>query len=247
MTKIKPVDVLEHIFGPAGTKIKISIQREGVSDVLHFEIVRAVIQIPSVESKMLEGKIGLIRLFTFGDNSTKEFTNALETLLDQGASGIIIDLRNNTGGLVDTAIDITSLFVSDGVVMIEEWGDGTRKEYRASGNPVNTDVPLVILVNEGTASASEITAGALQDLKRATLVGAQTFGKGYIQNWVPLRYDNGALRLTIARWLTPKGRQIQELGLTPDFLIQITESDIKNEFDAQLNQAITILSMPKNK
>lgn len=247
MTKIKPSDVLERIYGPVGTKIKISIQREGIAEVLQFEMKRAVIQIPSVESEMLDGKIGVIRLYAFGTNSTKEFTNALKSLLDQEVEGVIIDLRNNSGGLVNTAIEITSLFIPDGIVMIEEWGDGSRKKYQASGNPVNSEVPLVVLVNEGTASASEITAGALQDLKRAKLVGTPTFGKGFIQNWIPLRNSNGGLRITIARWLTPKGRQIQELGLTPDFLVPFTIEDFQNNLDPQLNQAVAVLNLIKNK
>ena len=246
MTNLKPVQVLERILGPAGTKIMISIQREGVDDILQFEMERAVIPIPSVDSEMLEGKIGYIRLFTFGDNSTKEFTNALNALLNQKAEGIIVDLRNNSGGYVDTAIEIISLFVPNRVVMIEEWGDGSQKEYQTTGTPINTEIPLVVLVNEGTASASEITAGALQDLERATLIGTQSFGKGYIQNWVPLRDKSGALRITIARWLTPKGRQIQELGLTPDYQVQITEEDIQNNNDAQLNQAIILLNRTGN-
>ena len=246
MTSLKPVQVLERILGPAGTKIMVSIQREGVDEILLFEMERAVIPIPSVDSEILDGKIGYIRLYTFGDNSTKEFTKALNTLIDQNADGIIVDLRNNTGGYVDTAIKITSLFVSDEIVMLEEWGDGSIKEYQSSGDPVNTEIPLVVLVNEGTASASEITAGALQDIGRAVLVGTQTFGKGYIQNWVTLRDENGALRITIARWLTPKGRQIQEFGLMPDFLVKITEEDIQNNHDAQLNQAIELLNRTGN-
>lgn len=247
MTKVKPVDVLERIYGPVGTTIIISIKREGIAEILQFELVRAVIQIPSVESEMLNGNIGLLRLYTFGDNSTKIFADSLQELLDQDAVGLIIDLRNNSGGLVNTAIEITSLFIPDGVVMIEEWGDESRKEYRASGKPVNTEIPLVVLVNEGSASASEITAGALQDLGRAKLVGAPTFGKGFIQNWVPLRNSNGGLRITTARWLTPKGRQIQELGLTPDFLVQFTEEDFQNNIDTQLNQAIAVINQIKNK
>ncbi len=122
-----------------------------------------------------------------------------------------------------------------------------EKEFRATGIPVTTEIPLVVLVNGGTASASEITAGALQDHARAVIVGTPTFGKGYIQNWVPLRNENGALRLTIARWLTPKGRKIQEFGLTPDYQIQITDQDIKNKVDSQLNQAITLLNFKSKK
>ena len=242
MTKIKPAMVLERIYGPEGTIVKITIQREGSTEILNFEIERATIDIPSVESEMLGGNIGLIRLYTFGDNSTEEFTRALEDLLNQNPIGLIIDLRNNTGGLVETSIEITSLFIPDNVVMIEEWGDGSRKEYRTTGKPINIEIPIVVLVNEGSASASEITAGALQDLGRARLVGTPTFGKGYIQNWVTLRDDNGGLRITTARWLTPKGRQIQDLGLQPDFLIQFTEEDFNNNFDAQLDQAIKVLS-----
>jgi carboxyl-terminal processing protease len=247
MTKLKPVDVLERIYGPEGTKIGLSIQREGIEDILKFEMERALIQIPSVDGEMLDGDIGIIRLYTFGENSTREFKKILNTLLDQEPIGLIIDLRNNTGGLVNTAIEITSLFISEGVVMIEELGDGSRKEFRTTGIPVDAEIPLVVLVNGGTASASEITAGALQDHARAIIVGTQTFGKGYIQNWVPLHNENGALRLTIARWLTPKGRKIQELGLTPDYQIQITDQDIKNKVDSQMNQAITLLRFKSKK
>jgi carboxyl-terminal processing protease len=166
----------------------------------------------------------------------------LKDLLYQEPNGLIIDLRNNSGGLVETSIEITSLFITDNIVMIEEWGDGSRKEYRSTGNPLASEIPLVTLVNEGSASASEITAGALQDLGRSRLVGTPTFGKGYIQNWLSLRDNNGGLRITTARWLTPKGRQIQGMGLQPDFLIQITEEDFNNRSDPQLDLAIKILS-----
>ena len=246
MTQLSPAEVLERIYGPAGTKINLSIQRDGIEEILQFELERAVIPIPSVESEMLEGQIGVIRLFTFGENSASEFKQSLTNLLDQKAKGLILDLRNNTGGLVDSAIEITSFFITDEVVMVEEWADGTENKYQATGNSINTEIPLVVLVNEGTASASEITAGALQDLKRAKLVGSQTFGKGFIQNWVPLRFNNGGLRITTARWLTPNGRQIQESGLTPDIQIQITDEDIQNKFDAQMNQALELLIQPKN-
>lgn len=246
MTVLQPAQVLEQILGPAGTKIIISIKREGVEEVLEFELERAVIPIPSVESEVLDGNIGYIRLYTFGDQSTREFKQALNKLIDQQVMGIIFDLRNNTGGYVNTAIEITSLFIPDGVVMIEEWGDGSRKQYETIGNPLDTSTPMVILVNEGTASSSEITAGALQDFKRATLIGSSTFGKGFIQNWVPLRNENGALRITIARWLTPKGRQIEEFGLTPDIAVKITDRDILENNDAQLNRALFYLSNLKN-
>lgn len=242
MTKLKPVLVLERIYGPKGTIVNIAIQREGITEILNFEIERAIINLPSVESEMLDGGIGLIRLYTFGDDTTEEFTSALNDLLTRKAIGLIIDLRNNSGGLVQTSIEITSLFIPENVVMIEEWGDGTRKEYRSTGKPVNTEIPLVVVVNEGSASASEIIAGAFQDLGRASIVGTPTFGKGSIQNWITLKDDNGGIRITTARWLTPKGRQIQDLGLKPDFLIQLTEDDYNNKFDAQIDLAMKVVN-----
>ena len=242
MTILQPAQVLEKILGPAGTKISLSIKRKDIEEILEFELERAVIPIPSVESEVLEGNIGYIRLYTFGDQSTREFKQALNNMIEQQVNGLIFDLRNNTGGYVNTAIEITSLFIPDGVVMVEEWGDGSQTQYETVGKALDTSTPLVILVNEGTASASEITAGALQDYERATLIGTSTFGKGFIQNWVPLRDENGALRITIARWLTPKGRQIEEFGLTPDITVTITDRDIQKKNDSQLNRALLYLS-----
>jgi len=163
-------------------------------------------------------------------------------LIEQGADNLIVDLRNNTGGYVDSAIDITSIFLKDKVVLIEEWGDGTSKDYLTSKDPITLDTPLYILVNNGTASASEITAGALQDYDRAILIGTTTFGKGLIQNWIPLQEDNGAIRISIAHWLTPYGRQIQNLGLTPDIEIEFTETDYYNGVDTQLEKAIEVIT-----
>ena len=238
MTGFDPVLVLNKILGPAGTIVRITISRDQTPEPLEFEIERAVIQVPSVESRMLEGNIGYIRLFTFGDNSGEEFLENLTGLQDQGAEGIILDLRNNTGGYVHIAVEITSLFIQDKTVLIEEWSDGSRDIYETKGKAIADKIPLVILVNGGSASASEITAGALQDYGRAILVGSQTFGKGYIQNWIPLTGDNGAVRITIARWLTPNGRQIQDFGLTPDVVIETEEPFSLAESDPQLEKAI---------
>ena len=242
MTGLDPVLVLDRILGPAGSMVTIGIQRDQTSEMLEFEIERAVIQVPSVESRMLNRQTGYIRLFTFSANSTGEFRDNLENLLDDGATGIIIDLRNNTGGYVDTAVEITSLFISNQAVLIEEWADGSQDVYRTQGRPIAANIPLVVLVNGGSASAAEITAGALQDYGRATLVGSQTFGKGYIQNWIPLSGDNGAVRITIARWLTPNGRQIQDFGLTPDVVIEPEQPFTATETDIQLEKALEILS-----
>ena len=238
VTNLDPSLVLRKILGPADTQVLITIIREGESDLLEFEITRAVIPVPSVESELINEHIGYIRLYTFGTNSYDDFSQAVTQLLGQGADNLIIDLRNNTGGYVDSAIDITSIFLEEKVVLIEEWGDGTKKDYLTSKDPITLDTPLYILVNKGTASASEITAGALQDYNRAILIGTTTFGKGLIQNWIPLKGENGAIRISIAHWLTPYGRQIQDLGLTPDIKIEFTETDYYNGIDTQLDKAI---------
>ncbi len=241
MTGLDPILVLDKILGPAGSKVKITIEREQTPELFDFEIERAVIQVPSVESRLIDENIGYIRLYTYGANSFEEFQENLLSLLDQNADGIILDLRNNTGGYVDTAIEITSLFISDKAVLIEEWADGSQDIYRTKGEAVAGSIPLVVLVNGGSASASEITAGALQDYGRAILVGSQTFGKGYIQNWIPLAGDNGAVRITIARWLTPNGRQIQDFGLTPDIIVELDEPLSLADNDLQLEKAVELI------
>jgi len=242
VTHLDPSLVLRKILGPADTQILITVTRDGEPELLEFEITRAVIPIPSVESELINGHIGYIRLYTFGSNSYEYFSLAVNQLIKQGADNLIVDLRNNTGGYVDSAIDITSIFLKDKVVLIEEWGDGTSKDYLTSKDPITLDTPLYILVNNGTASASEITAGALQDYDRAILIGTTTFGKGLIQNWIPLQEDNGAIRISIAHWLTPYGRQIQNLGLTPDIEIEFTETDYYNGVDTQLEKAIEVIT-----
>ena len=242
ITYLDPSLVLRKILGPADTQVLITITREGEPDLLEFEITRAVIPIPSVESELINGHIGFIRLYTFGVNSYDECSLAVTQLLEQGADNLIVDLRNNTGGYVDSAIDITSIFLKDKIVLIEEWGDETTKDYATTKNPITLDTPLYILVNEGTASASEITAGALQDHNRAILIGTTTFGKGLIQNWIPLEGENGAVRVSIAHWLTPNGRQIQDLGLSPDIEIEFIEDDYYNGIDTQFEKAIEIIT-----
>ncbi|MCD6576965.1 MAG: S41 family peptidase [Anaerolineaceae bacterium] len=242
VTDLDPSLVLRQIIGPADTQVLITISREGESDLLEFKITRAVIQIPSVESELINGHIGYIRLYTFGVNSYDEFSTTVSELLKQGADNLILDLRNNTGGYVDASIDITSIFLKEKVVLIEEWGDQTTNDYMTTKDPITLDTPLYILVNKGTASASEITAGALQDYHRAILIGTTTFGKGLIQNWIPLQDENGAIRVSIAYWLTPNGRQIQGIGLSPDIEIEFTEDDYYAGVDPQLEKAIEVIA-----
>jgi carboxyl-terminal processing protease len=242
MRGVEPDLVLKKILGPEGTTVVITVEREGETEPLEFTIERAVISIPTVDQTMLENQVGYIRLYSFSANSADEFSTALNSLLEDGAQRLIVDLRSNSGGYVDTAVDIISNFIDNGnTILIEEWGDGSRNEYTARGNPIAPDIPMVLLVDGGSASASEIMAGALQDYGRAKLIGTTTYGKGLIQNWIPLVDESGAVRVTIARWLTPKEQQIQGNGLTPDIIIDFTEDDIQARNDVQLNAALEYL------
>lgn len=231
--------VLQRILGPAGSKVILTIQRG--EEVFDVTITRNKIVVPTVEYEMLEDNIGYIGLQTYGDNSTEQLRAALRDLLDQNAEGLVFDLRNNGGGYLTTAIEVVSEFIGDGVVMYEQFGDGETFTYEAIPGGIATEIPLVVLVNEGTASASEITAGAIQDLGRAPLVGATTYGKGSVQTWVALRDDAGGVRVTIARWLTPDGRQISEIGLTPEYIVEMTEEDYTEGRDPQLAKAVEVL------
>lgn len=247
MTGIDGNLVIRRVLGPAGSEVILTIRREGVPEPFEVQLVRAHIIVPSVTGKMLEDKIAYVQLLTFGDKTSKELRSALESLLAEEPIGLIVDLRNNGGGELRTAIQVASEFVGEGVIMFEEYGDGRRETYSAIEGGLATEIPLVVLVNEGTASASEIVAGAIQDHERGRLVGSVTFGKGSVQNWVPLEQDQGAVRVTIARWLTPDGRTIHESGLKPDISVELTEADSQAERDPQLEKAVEILSqLPAN-
>ena len=242
MTGINGELVLKHILGPAGTQVVLTIQRDGVKDPFDVTITRSKIALPSVEGKMLDNNIAYVRLSTFGEKTDPEFRKILQPLLDKKPVGLILDLRYNGGGFLNTAIDIVSEFIpKDKVVLYEQSGNGEMKEYKSSGQGIAGDIPLVVLVNEGSASASEITAGAIQDYQRGTLIGVTSYGKGSVQNWTPLAGDQGAVRITIARWLTPNKRQINKIGLKPDQEVKISDDDIKNKVDTQLQAAENFL------
>jgi len=236
MTGVPGDLALQKILGPAGEAVTLTVRRG--EEILDFTIMREKITVPAVEYEMLEGDIAYIALYTFNELATDQVRAALKELLAQNPKGLIFDLRNNGGGLLVTAIEITSQFVSKGIVMYEEYGDGSRDSYNAQPGGLATEIPLVILINEGTASASEITAGAIQDYGRGTLIGTTSYGKGSVQNWIPLRTEAGGVRITIARWLTPNGNQINEVGLTPDIEVPYTQEDVDAGRDPQLDAAI---------
>jgi carboxyl-terminal processing protease len=242
MTGVSPEEARQKVLGPAGTEVTLTVAREGESEPLKFVITRDEITLRSAEGKMLENGIGYVDINTFGDQTTRELRDALDIVLAQNPRGIVIDLRNNPGGYLTTAVEVTSEFVDDGVVLYEVYGDGRRDTHRVLGHGRATDIPLVVLINEGSASASEILAGALQDYGRAKLVGVKSYGKGSVQNWVPLSNDQGAARVTIAKWLTPKEQVIDHhVGLTPDVVVEMTQEDFAAGRDPQLDAAVQTL------
>lgn len=234
MTGVDGELVRQQVLGPAGTTITLTIMREGFKP-FDVDVTRASVFVPSIESYMLEDNIGYIRIFQFGNKTGDDLREAIKELSAENPAGLILDLRYNGGGYLFSSIEVASEFIEEGeIVLYEEYGDGSRDTHEALKGGLALDIPLVVLVNEGTASASEIVAGALQDHGRAPLVGVTTFGKGSVQTWVPLSDDQGAVRVTIARWLTPLERQIHQIGLEPDYMVSVVaQAAIDEGFDIE--------------
>jgi carboxyl-terminal processing protease len=243
MKGIDPELVRQQVIGPAGTTVHLTIMRKGQDLPIEVDVKREKITVKSASGKMLDNGIAYIQITTFGDNTTQELKDTLTTLKAQNPKGYILDIRNNGGGYLKTAVEVTSQFVDKGVVLYEQFGDGKKNTYDVLSDGLLTDtrIPVVVLINEGSASASEILAGALQDDGRAKLVGVTSYGKGSVQNWVPLENNQGAVRVTIAKWLTPKGRTIDGKGLTPDVYVPMTEEDYMAARDPQLDAAVQTL------
>jgi len=244
MTGTLPELARQKVLGPAGTQVVLTIKREGVEQPFDLIVTRAQITIPSTEYKMLDNNIAYIRLNAFSNTTGDELQAALKELLAQNPKGLILDLRYNSGGYLDAAIQVGSEFLSDGVVAYEEYGNSIRETFNVAGDGIATQIPMVVLVNEWSASASELVAGALQDRDRAQLVGVTTYGKGTVQNWIALSENEGAVRVTIARWLTPNNRNVTGTGLTPEVEVKISDADAQAGIDTQLNRAVEILTQP---
>src|SRR5262249_34289484 len=240
------VDAVKKMRGPKGTKINLSIKREGVPELIDFTLVRDTIRVQSVRSRVLESGYGYIRLAQFQERSDRDLQKALEKMAAEkaGLKGLVLDLRNNPGGLLTQAVRIADLFLDSGLIVYTEGRiESQKQKYFAQKDGSWMDFPIVVLVNGGSASASEIVAGALQDHKRAVVLGTKTFGKGSVQTILPLD-DTSALRLTTARYFTPKGRSIQATGIVPDIIVESTPTPAEAKVDEKRRPGLREENLP---
>lgn len=235
-------NAVQMIRGPEGTTVTLTLFRDGWDEPKEFPIVRETIVIPTIEAEMKEGNIGYIELFSFNGNASLAFYQAVVGLLRDGMKGIVLDLRNNPGGFLETSVDLAGWFVSEDTLIVSEaMKTGVSEEFKTTGNGALKDVPLVILINEGSASAAEILAGGLRDTRKdVTLVGAKSFGKGTVQRIFDL-VDGSTMKLTIAHWLLPSGTAIEGEGLVPDVPVEISDADREAGNDPQLTEALRIV------
>jgi len=230
------------IRGPRGTEVSLTIFREDWDAPKEIKITRNIIKIPSLKWELREEEIIYIKLYQFYGKASDDFKEAAIEILNSPAKKIVLDLRNNPGGYLEVAKDIAGWFLERGeVVVIEDFGEGKeKKEYKAEGNAWFSNYPMVILINQGSASGSEILAGALRDQRQILLVGQRSFGKGAIQEISELS-EGSSLKITIAKWLTPKGELITDVGLEPDIKVEMTAEDYEQDKDPQLDKAIEII------
>ncbi len=239
LTGMDLLDAVNLVRGPAGTAVSLIIERDG--EVFEVEIVRDVIELISARGEILDEGLAYVRITQFGTRTTKELEETLTALLAENPTGLILDLRRNPGGGLDTVVEIADQFLPEGVVLDEEFGDGRTNTFESTSEGLAEEIPLVVLIDEGSASASEVLAGAIQDRERGILIGQTSFGKGTVQTWHGLS-NGGGVRITIARWLTPKASWIHENGIEPDYLITLPDVENPNDFeDTQLQAAIDYL------
>lgn len=239
VSNMNQTDLAVLVRGEEGTQVKITMLRG--EETLDFTITRAKINVPNVETDVLDDDIGYIKLNQFTANARADLDSALDTIDVNERSGLILDLRDNPGGLLSSAIDVASVFIESGTIVTEDFGNDDPQEFDANGNFADINVPIAVLVNNGSASASELLAGALQDYDLATIIGETTLGKGTVQTWHEL-VNGGGVRLTIARWLTPDGHWIHEQGVTPDIEVAWEDRTFEpGEDDPQLDAAVNYL------
>lgn len=235
-------EAVSKIRGAKGTEVRLTIFRNGDEESREVIVKRDIILVKSVRFEMKENDIAYIRVSRFGDDTEKEFKAAVRQTLDKKAVGLVIDMRNNPGGFLETSVEMASLMLPGGkIVVMEEDGTGERKEIKARGGDMLSGLPTVVLINEGSASASEILAGALKDNRdNVTIIGKKSFGKGSVQELISVGKDT-SVKITVARWLTPAGHQINTVGITPDVEADISRDDLDNKRDPQLDKALEIL------
>lgn len=245
VTGLDLTEIVGRIKGEEGTAVSVEIIREGVKDPMTFDIKRGVIEVPTIEYEMLDGKIGYIAISEFDEVTAKQFRNAVTELDKQGQVGLVIDVRDNPGGRLDVVTDMLDRMLPEGLIVYTEDKYGTREEIKSSGKE-KFDKPLTVLINGNSASASEIFAGAIQDYKIGAIVGTTSYGKGIVQSIIPLK-DGTAIKVTVSKYFTPNGRNIHGLGIEPDVKVELDESlkqqvVIEKDKDNQLLKAIQIIN-----
>jgi carboxyl-terminal processing protease len=236
-------EAINLIRGKKGTEVILTIFRESLKEPKEISIIRDTIQIPIAKWEIKENNIAYIKIYHFTGNLPKKFEEIVYKAINAETEKVLLDLRNNPGGYLEVAIDLASWFIPKGeVIAIESFGEEeTQKKYRSRGYKELQNFPLVVLINKGSASASEIVAGALRDIKGVKLIGEKSFGKGSIQSLEKFK-DGSSLKITVAKWLTPSGISISEEGLIPDIEIELTDEDYDSNKDPQLDKAIEVLN-----
>jgi len=233
-------EAVNKIRGEKGTPVTLTVFRDEFEKPEDIEIIRGKILVSSVRTTLRDDNIYVVKVTSFNEDTKMKFDKAIADIIEKNPEGIILDLRNNPGGYLDTAIEMSSEWIEDGPVVIEKFSEDRKNEYLARGRARLKDFKTVVLVNQGSASASEIVSGALQDKNEAKIVGMQTFGKGSVQTLEPLS-DGSSLKITVAKWLTPKGRSINDFGITPDIIVDYTLENYENDEDPQMDKAIEII------
>jgi len=241
-------EAIKLIRGPRESTVTLTIFREGNKDPIEIKIIRDIINVPTLDTEVRPDGIFVIKLYSFSANSANLFRNAIKQFVSSGSDKLLLDLRSNPGGYLESAVDMASWFLKEGkIVVTEDYGNNKTPEiFRSKGYDIfNDKLKFVILIDNGSASASEILAGAMQDNGQAKLVGSQSFGKGSVQEVVPITADT-ILKITVAKWLTPNGTSISEKGLTPDYPVEITQKDFDDKKDPQMEKAVQLLLAPSN-
>ncbi|KKR91707.1 MAG: Carboxyl-terminal protease [Parcubacteria group bacterium GW2011_GWC2_42_12] len=234
-------EAVSKIRGPKGTEVTLTIFRDGFEQPKDFKIIRQVILVKSVRTEMRDDGIFVVIITNFNDDTSTLFKQAVQKAVAANPKGLILDLRNNPGGYLETAIDVASEWIDKGIIVTEQFSPEKKNEYLNRGRARLKDFPTVVLVNQGSASASEIVAGALKDYKQATIIGKKTFGKGSVQTLEDLQ-DSSSVKITVAKWLTPAGYNINGQGIAPDIEVDLTADDYEKNKDPQMDKAVEILN-----